>query len=233
MSHEMFNSTASSFAKVTDNSLARGYYVRGRLFVEALIKYVPFGAQILDFGCGPGRIALLAARAGFDVEGFDRSSQMIEEARKQNLEGAKISFGLVDGIGSDLQSGRYDAITCSSVIEYVVNADELLTNFARAIKPGGVLVLTYSNKLSLWRAYVRLIQSRLPHHAHQINMWTFAETRRRLGACQFEIIEGPVFLEADPFDRRPALRFLSSSPLVGMLGFVVARRVQSGPPAEG
>jgi 2-polyprenyl-3-methyl-5-hydroxy-6-metoxy-1,4-benzoquinol methylase len=224
MSQQMFDATASNFAKIIDNSLASGNYVRGRLFIDALVKHLPPGARLLDFGCGPGRLALLAARAGFEVEGFDRSSGMVEEAKKQNLEGARISFGLCDGIGDDLESGRYDGVMCSSVIEYVVNPDNLLANFARAIKLGGLLVITYSNKLSLWRAYVRLMLGHLPHHAHQINIWTFAETRRRLEANHFKIVEGPVFLEADPFDKR-GLHILSSSPLVGTLGFVVARRV--------
>ncbi len=113
---------------------------------------------------------------------------------------------------------------CSSVIEYVGEADRLLRNFARALSPGGMLVLSYSNRRSLWRAYARhKLQERLPHYAAQCNVWTFTETKDRLTKAGFAIIDRPIFFEAAPFNSRPGLRPLSSFELIG-LGLVVARR---------
>lgn len=226
MNRQMFDATAATFAQNIDASLASGTYVRGELFVNALKRHVPRGARVLDFGCGPGRIALLAARVGYEVEGRDTSVGMLTELEKLRAT-ARISVGLCEPDGSDLKSDYYDAIICSSVIEYVVDADLLLANFARAVHRGGILILSYSNRRSLWRAYVRRFQSNRPHHAFQCNIWNYSEACRRLDVCGFEAIEGPKFFDASPFDKRLILRYLSALPVIGTLGFVVVRRNQN------
>ena len=42
------------------------------------------GARVLDFGCGPGWAGGHLARAGFDVEGFDGSPGLADEAMRRH-----------------------------------------------------------------------------------------------------------------------------------------------------
>ena len=52
--------------------------------VEALARYVPTGARILDAGCGTGLAGRLLAGRGYRLlEGLDISSGMLREAGKK------------------------------------------------------------------------------------------------------------------------------------------------------
>lgn len=194
--------------------------------MDVVSRHLPKDELVLDYGCGPGRISLLVANAGYFVDGVDTSTGMIAEAQSQSLDIERVAFHIGDGTGDDIVSGRYAGVVCSSVIEYVPDAERLLRNFARGLKSGGMLFLSYANKRSLWGEYSR---RRYRHkHLHmelQHNLWCFAETRAIFARNGFEIVGAPIFFEAAPFDRRPWLHFLTSSVLVGTLGLVVARRV--------
>jgi SAM-dependent methyltransferase len=224
MSKTMFDTSAADFAKTTDNVIAARGYVRGRLFIEALQREVAAGARVLDFGCGPGRISLMAAEAGYDVDGVDSSTGMIAQASSQAIAGRRVRFGECDGIGNDLETGAYAGIVCSSVIEYIADSDTLLANFNRALKPSGTLAISYCNKRSLWRAYARRAYADKPHYAAQVNIWTFGEFKERLARAGFDVVSGPVFFEGGPFEKRAALKFLCATAVIGTLGFLVARK---------
>ena len=49
---------AEAFARNADVQIAKGTYRRGQLFTSAVSQYGPAGGRVLDYGCGPGRIAL-------------------------------------------------------------------------------------------------------------------------------------------------------------------------------
>jgi SAM-dependent methyltransferase len=229
MNTSLFDASAAEFASATDRWIALNAYARGQIFIEALSRYVEKGGRILDFGCGPGRISVMAANAGYEVDGVDTSPGMIMEAAKQECDPSRLRFRLCDGVGDDLTTNVYQAVICSSVIEYVAEADHLLTNFARTVKPRAILALSYVNKRSVWRAYALLRFARhLPHYSAQCNIWTPAEVQKRLSNAGFCMVEKPRFLEAAPFDKRPILRRLSACEMIGTLGFVIARRSGHG-----
>jgi 2-polyprenyl-6-hydroxyphenyl methylase/3-demethylubiquinone-9 3-methyltransferase len=222
--HVVFDQTAAAFAGALDSSIAAGTYRRGDLFLQALRRQLPVGGRVLDYGCGPGRMSRLLARHGYSVVGVDPSAGMIAEAERMPQEGIPLRFRVAGSEGADLDPGAYDAIVCSSVIEYVRDPENLLKNLRRALAPRGVLVLSYSNSLSLWRAYaIRRYRKKLRHLDASYQAWTPGEAARVLARGGFEIAHQGVFFDAPPFDRRPLLRRLSSSRFVGTLGLVTAR----------
>jgi hypothetical protein len=92
------------------------------------------------------------------------------------------------------------------------------------LRPGGALILSFANRSSLWRKYYKFKPGHhAPHLELQHNIWNFRECRTVLRAGGFEVCSKPVYFEAVGFDKRPFLRWLSSLPCVGTLGFVVAR----------
>jgi SAM-dependent methyltransferase len=101
------------------------------------------GATILDAGCGTGRCAGELARRGYAVEGMDRSSELIETARRSARGyGNSVSFRVGDIL--DLPAARYDGILCRGVLNDFVNDDARLSVFAAfagALRPAGVLIL--------------------------------------------------------------------------------------------
>jgi len=224
MGLSLFDQTASTFAAGTDYQLARNRYTRGQRFVEAVLGVTPPSGYVLDYGCGPGRLARLIGQYGFRVHGVDASKGMIEEARKLDLDGAAVTFEGCAENGDDLAANSYDAVVCSSVIEYVKDCARLLLNFRRSLKNQGALVLSYANRKSLWRSYAKWKSfGKQPHYSLQHNVWNLAECERQLGDCGFAVLGPPQFFES-PFDQYLVLAPVSRLERVGTLGLVTARR---------
>ena len=117
--------------------------------VARLLALEP-GMRVLDAPCGEGRIAGRLARRGCEVVGIDNNERLLARAREQYPAAA---FELVD-----LRSLRYE-----HEFEIVVNwfssfgyfdpetNDAVLAAFARALRPGGRLLLEMHNPWHLAR----------------------------------------------------------------------------------
>ena len=91
-------------------------------FTDALESFVPAPAKILDYGCGTGDIAAALAAKGYGVMGRDVSASMIARARAiYGASGAQFSVIDPDRAQGEANLGEeiFDAIVCSSVLEYV------------------------------------------------------------------------------------------------------------------
>ena len=85
---------------------------------NVLNKYMPEGkdAKILDIGTGPGFLAILMAKEGYNVSAVDRSGQMIYHAVKNaHDENVNVDFKVV---GDDLpfEDGSFDMILSRDVV---------------------------------------------------------------------------------------------------------------------
>ena len=105
---------------------------------------LPSGSRILDVPCGQGRHAHLLAEAGFDVDGFDYSSVLLNRARER---GTSSRLRYREGDMRSLPrawSGKFDAVVnlFTSFGFFAEPADDrrVLAEFARVLGPGGVLV---------------------------------------------------------------------------------------------
>jgi SAM-dependent methyltransferase len=103
------------------------------------------GMRVLDAGCGPGRHALALARRGIEVVGVDLSPQFVELARAA-ADGLPAAF-LVDDVRNLAYESEFDAVICLCQGGFgLLGGDEdehdVVTAFARALVPGGVLALT-------------------------------------------------------------------------------------------
>jgi 2-polyprenyl-3-methyl-5-hydroxy-6-metoxy-1,4-benzoquinol methylase len=224
----VFDKTAADFAASVDGHIQSGRYQRGRLFLAAAKSSLSPGSYILDYGCGPGRISALLARSGFRVLGVDPSSAMIDVARSQPLQALRVSFDTCASSPIDDRPAAFDAVVCSSVIEYEPDPVQLLKRFSAALRPSGFLIISFANSRSISRA---IFQRRNLHLDAQKNTWTWSQFRELLQRGGFKPIQDTVYFES-ALDRVSFLRFLSASQFTGALGLVVA--VKNGPPpAEG
>jgi 2-polyprenyl-3-methyl-5-hydroxy-6-metoxy-1,4-benzoquinol methylase len=222
---KLFDETAHAFAESTDRSVRMGRYERGALFLREAKRRVCPGGAILDYGCGPGRIAVMLAGAGYDVTGVDPAIGMIEEARAYaQLKGEqRVRFELLSSPGVWPVRRLYDGVVCSSVVEYVPDARGFLGELCKLLRPGGILILSYANRWSLWRKYAVLRFPSAPHLALQRNIWSSMFCKKLLKEAGFDDLRGPAFFESG-FDTIRVLSFLSSVGLFGTLGLISARR---------
>jgi len=220
----LFTQTASEFVAGIDQSIKKGRYARGELFLRTAKRFARPGGDILDYGCGPGRISVLLARAGFRVQGIDPAAGMLKEALAQDLTGLEVEFKLMPDAGLSLPAGGFDCVVCSSVIEYVPSAAELLAAFRQTLRPDGVLIISYANRLSLVRKYGEWRFPQAPHLPLQRHIWRFSQARGELLRAGFALLQGPTYFDS-PFDRRPLCGWLSRLAVIGMLGLVVVRRL--------
>ena len=88
---DLFDSMALDLTKNWDQQIAKGRYLRGELFLQAVKSFVQPGGYILDYGCGPGRISVILARNGFRVVGCDPTPDMLAMAKRQELDGDRKS----------------------------------------------------------------------------------------------------------------------------------------------
>lgn len=121
-------------------------YVFGREPNEYLRAQAPLlapGGRVLCVADGEGRNSVWLAQQGLDVEAFDIAEVGVAKARKLAADaGVAVAFNVAGCDEWPWAPGAYDAV----VAVFVQFADpamreRLFTNMARALKPGGVLIV--------------------------------------------------------------------------------------------
>jgi len=108
----------------------------------------PRGGRLIEIGAGFGRLA--GEYSGYaDVVLFDPSAVMLDAARDQI--GDDPRFTVMQGHAAELPfpDGSFDAVVCIRVIHHLSDPRPAIVEFARVLRPGGVLVLEYANKRNL------------------------------------------------------------------------------------
>lgn len=108
------------------------------------------GKTAIDVGCGAGLLAEPLARLGAQVTGLDAAQENIGAARAHAASvGLSIDYrhGGVEGLAGD----TFDLVTSMEVIEHVSDVDAFIAGLARALAPGGLMVLSTPNRTPLSR----------------------------------------------------------------------------------
>lgn len=112
------------------------------------------GATAADIGTGAGHVAVALAERGIRVAAIDASEAMLKRVA-QNAGRAGVS-DLVSPITSDAQRLELASATCDVVVaigllSWVEQPELALSEMARITKPGGHVIVTADNRLSLAR----------------------------------------------------------------------------------
>lgn len=104
-------------------------------------------SRLLDVGCGSRRhLGLLADT----VVGVDSDPDALR-ANRSLTEAVCADIATID-----LGTSAYDVIVCWNVLEHLRDPSLVLTRMSRALRPGGVLVLAFSNVASVRGLLTRL-----------------------------------------------------------------------------
>lgn len=152
--------------------MVRGYdgQIAGSPLARADVQFCerafPAVGQLLDMGCGTGRLCLHFAARGYDCAGVDLSGEMLAKAREnyRNLPeqttpptgGTGWGRGFVQFVKanlvdlSDLPGARFDYAACLfstlGMVRCAENRAKVVANAFRLLKPGGRFVLHAHNR---------------------------------------------------------------------------------------
>ncbi len=111
--------------------------------------------KLLDIGASTGIIDSYLADHFSQVVGIDIDQEAIDFARnsfnKNNLE-----FRVGDAMNLDFQDHEFDIVVCTHIYEHVPDADKLMQEIYRVLKPGGICYFAAGNRLCFMEPHYRL-----------------------------------------------------------------------------
>ncbi len=118
--------------------------IAGWLEARAML---PAGVDVLDLGCGIGRVAAVLAPRCRSVVGLDVSAGMVAEARRRHAGLAGVRFERTNGQDLAAQpDAAFDLVLAIDSFPYIVQtgpetADRHVADAARLLRPGGALCI--------------------------------------------------------------------------------------------
>ena len=103
------------------------------------------GERILDLGCGTGHLTNQIATAGAEVVGIDKSTTMIEEARRLYPD---LRFEIAEGTDFHFEQ-PFDAVFSNAAIHWMKDQPSVARCIWEALKPGGRFVAEFGGKRNI------------------------------------------------------------------------------------
>ena len=189
---------------------------------DALVSLLDNYALALDTGCGTGRYFNMLTAHGGQVIGVDFSKDMLGKARlnADNLPAGQAAVLLGDMTRLPFRDSSFDLVASIEVLEHVPNWELAVFEFSRLLKPGGSLIISVPNRLSMY-GLTRYASRIFIKSENPCDQWkTYYELKSVLKRAGFSVtgIRGVCYLPGDlsyyqPFKwimirSLPILRFL-------------------------
>lgn len=152
-------------AKINNKWDLNVFYRTGEELLNSVVdkldvnKQIKFG-QVLDFGCGPGRITQALAKRSKSTVGVDISSTMIEKAKAYNKFPDSCRY-LVNSKSdlSQLHSDSFDFVFSYITLQHVKPeySRKYIQDFIRVTKPGGHIFFNLPTKPPLFFRMMKTI----------------------------------------------------------------------------
>ena len=136
-------------------------------------------AVFLDVGCGSGDAMWLLGELGWETIGVEFDAEAVAAARSRGL---TVHEG--DLLDQKLETGLFDAVQLSHVVEHLPDPVATLKECHRILKPGGVLIMLTPNAEGLTHSLFGTNWMALDPPRH-LNIFTVASMRSLLGQAGF------------------------------------------------
>lgn len=133
--HHFFGRVAEQWVELRRDMFGEGH------LIPAIAALLPDGVRVADLGCGPGDLTAHLAEAGARVVAVDREPKMLEAAarRVEHLEHVALRRGELED--PPLEPGEVDLALFCLVLHHVAHPEKALAAAARALAPGGAIVV--------------------------------------------------------------------------------------------
>lgn len=135
------------------------FHALNRRVAHWLGRLLPAGpARVLDAGCGTGGLikALRAAGRDWRLTGLDFMPLACELARERT--GAEIVPGSITAL--PFADGAFDAVVSTDVVCQVEDGGQALREFARVVRPGGVVLVNVPAYRWLWSYHDAAVETK-------------------------------------------------------------------------
>lgn len=169
-------------------------------------KFIPADAEILELGCGAGRVAFALAKCGrAKITATDFSPAMISAAEEINLrERADIAFSVADATALPFPPESFDAVIFAfNGLQMIPRRERrlrALNEIFRVLRPNGIFIFT---------GHDRSVPARREHWEKERERWRNRSRDPMLddfGDWNHDTPAGTMFIHsADPDEMRAAL----------------------------
>jgi 2-polyprenyl-3-methyl-5-hydroxy-6-metoxy-1,4-benzoquinol methylase len=118
------------------------YVARRAIMLEFIDALAP--REVLDYGCGTGKLMAVLSERGYGVTGADQSDEALRFCRQRGLS------RLIDLKTEAVPQGGFDLVVMGDVLEHLPEEQPLLESLDGALRPGGKLLVTVPAYDWLW-----------------------------------------------------------------------------------
>jgi ubiquinone/menaquinone biosynthesis C-methylase UbiE len=140
------------------------------------------GRRLLEIGCGVGTDLIRFAKGGAIVTAVDLAEQSIRLAEKNfALHGLSADLYLMNGEELEFDDNSFDMVYAHGVLQYTTNAERMVREMHRVLKPGGEAIAMVYNRLSWLNVLSLVMKVELEHEdAPVLKKYSIAEFKNLL-----------------------------------------------------
>jgi predicted TPR repeat methyltransferase len=144
--HEVAN-RYDEWAESYDADLASWSYQAPVVVAETVLSRLPEAGSVLDVGCGTGLVGRTLRTKGYagQLLGLDLSHASLEIANSAGVYDALETADLQKPL--DVADNSVEALVCVGVMTYLPDVEAVWREFARVVRPGGLVVVTMREDL--------------------------------------------------------------------------------------
>jgi 2-polyprenyl-3-methyl-5-hydroxy-6-metoxy-1,4-benzoquinol methylase len=168
------------------------FWILRQRFLDEIGQYLPAAGRVLDVGCGFGLFSLYFASVspGLSLYGIDRNQRRIALARRAaaRLGLANVHYQLGDA--TEFRSAeRFDAVYMLDIVHHVPEETvaPLLEQLAKALPPGGRLILKDVERHPAWKRWFTHCLDKLMDPRSPVRYWGADELQPLIQRSGFRV----------------------------------------------